>query len=247
MIGIGEVIDLFRLPNAQSFTVVADGETIARRLDLFRECQRIADAEVHRGRQALLQDARQWRVILSDTFDDNHLEWTTGEQDDPELATMSWSIERGKYRWQGSAKNGFVWWVTPESEAYTDFYLTASILQTSQPGVGEYGLIFRQITGEDYFLFELNGSGEYALFLHWSDGWEPLIDWTPHPAINAGSQNRLEVIARGADFIFMINDANVASYSDERFAEGAVGLLAGLSNPGETAIWEFDDFILRAP
>jgi hypothetical protein len=199
------------------------------------------------ARQALLQDSRQWPVLISDTFDDNHLEWTTGEQEDPELAAMSWSIADGKYRWQARASNGFIWWVTPESEAFTDFYLTVSILQDSQSGVGEYGLVFRQISDEDYYLFEVNGSNEYALFLHWADGWEPLIDWTPHPAIATGSLNRLEVIAHGAEFTFMINNVNVAGYSDERFPQGAVGLAAGLANKDETATWEFDDFMLRAP
>jgi len=199
------------------------------------------------ARQSLLQEARQWRVLLSDTFDDNHLEWTTGEQEDPELAKMSWSIAGGKYTWQGRASTGFVWWVTPESESFKDFYLSASIQQDSQPGVGEYGLIFRQTSDEDYYLYEVNGSNQYALFLHSADGWESLIDWTTHPAILAGSPNRLEVIAQGAYFIFNINDAHVADYNDERIPQGAVGLAVGLANPEETATWEFDDFMLRAP
>jgi len=199
------------------------------------------------SRQTLMKEAGQWQILISDTFDENRFGWFTGEQEDPALASMTWSIDGGKYRWQGKATSSFVWWVTPESEAVTDFYLSASIRQTSQPDVGEYGLVFRQSSDGDYYLFEVNGSNQYALYLHTADGWETLIDWTPHPAISAGSPNRLEVIAQGAYFAFSINDAFVGDYSDERLSQGAVGLLVGLSNPEEEATWEFDDFVLRMP
>jgi len=198
-------------------------------------------------RQTLLEEAGQWQVLLSDTFDENRFGWFTGEQEDPALASMTWSIDGGKYRWQGKSTSGFVWWVTPESEAVTDFYLSASIQQNSQPDLGECGLVFRQSSDGDYYLFEVNGSNRYALYLHSADGWETLIDWTLHPAISAGGPNRLEVIAQGAYFAFSINDEFIADYSDERLSQGAVGLLVGLSNPDEEATWEFDDFMLRIP
>src|SRR5574341_311519 len=66
------------------------------------------------------------------------------------------------------------------------------------------------------------------IYLHSTDGWEVLIDWTPHPAISADSPNRLEVIGQGMYFTFNINNAFVADYSDERLSQGAVGLLVGL-------------------
>jgi hypothetical protein len=113
--------------------------------------------------------------------------------------------------------------------------------------VGEYGLIFRQTSDDDYYLFEVNGSNEYALYLHSLDGWEVLIDLTAHPAISTNSPNKFEVIAKGAYFAFNINDTFVADYSDERLSQGAVGILVGLTNSGEEATWEFDDFELRVP
>ncbi len=160
---------------------------------------------------------------------------------------MSWSIVNGKYIWEGKATSGFVWWVTPKSDAVSDFYLSSSIQQSSQSDSGEYGLIFRQTSDEDYYLFEVNASNQYALYLHSADGWEVLIDWTPHPSISADGPNRLEVIGQGTYFAFNINNEFVADYSDERLSQGAVGLLVGLSNPGDTATWEFDDFVLRVP
>jgi hypothetical protein len=220
---------------------------IGQSLQVTREAGNQQATATATSRQTLLEEAGQWQILLSDTFDENRFGWFTGEQEDPALASMSWSIDGGKYRWQGKATSGFVWWVTPESEAVTDFYFSASFQQTSQPDLGECGLVFRQSSEEDYYLFEVNGSNQYALYLHSADGWETLIDWTPHAAISAGDPNRLEVVAQGAYFAFIINDAFVADYSDERLPQGAVGLLVGLSNPGDEAIWEFDDFMLRVP
>lgn len=199
------------------------------------------------ARQTLSEEVKKWQPLISDEFDDNLFGWVTGEQTNPELASMSWSISEGKYRWQAKANSGFVWWVTPQSDAFTDFDLAVSVEQDSLPDVGEYGLIFRQTSDNDYYLFELNGSGEYALFLNSADNWEALIDWTAHPSISAEGPNQLEVIAQGSYFAFDINDTFVADYSDERLSQGAVGILVGLSNPGDEATWEFDDLELRVP
>lgn len=232
---------------AQSDRAVRLATQIGQSLQVTRDAGNQQAKATTAARQVLLEETRQWRVLISDTFDENLFGWITGEQTNPELASMSWSITGGKYRWQGKANSGFVWWVTPQSDVYTDFDLAASIQQDSQSNVGEYGLIFRQVSDNDYYLFEVNGSNEYALFLHSVDSWEALIDWTANPAISTNDPNRLEVIAKGAYFVFNINDTFVADYSDERLSQGAVGILVGLSNPGDEATWEFDDFELRVP
>ena len=199
------------------------------------------------ARQTLLEEVGQWRLLLSDPFDEDLSGWTTGENEDPELGAMSWFIEQGKYRWQGIANSGFVWWVIPDVESVSDFYLSASARQVNQPEVGEYGLVFRQSSVEDYYFFEISDLGMYALYLHTASGWESLIDWIAHPSISPGKSNQLIVIARGESFNFYINDTFVAEYNDHRLPEGKVGLLVGLSNSGEAATWEFDDFELRIP
>src|SRR5574341_2496265 len=213
---------------AQADRAVQLATQIGQSLEVTREAGNQQATATASSRQILRQEAEQWHVLLSDTFDENRFGWFTGEQADQELATMSWSIVNGKYIWEGKATSGFVWWVTPKSDAVSDFYLSSSIQQSSQGDSGEYGLIFRQTSDEDYYLFKVNVSNQYALYLHSTDGWEVLIDWTPHPAISADSPNRLEVIGQGVYFTFNINNAFVADYSDERLSQGAVGLLVGL-------------------
>lgn len=199
------------------------------------------------ARQLLLDEVGQWRLLLSDSYDEDLNDWSTGSDEDPELGSISWVIEDGKYRWQGLATNGFVWWVIPDIESVSDFYLSVSARQEAQPEVGEYGLVFRQSGDVDYYLFEISDLGLYSLYLHTDSGWESLIDWTAHPSINPGAINRLAVIATGEHFDLFINDTFVAEYSDDRLPEGKAGLLVGLSNPGDAANWEFDDFEFRAP
>ena len=194
-----------------------------------------------------LREGQSWPQRLSDPFNETKYDWTTGDENDPELAQISWSIEAGKYRWRAQAVSGFVWWVVPEQDPVSDFYLTGTARQVTNPESGEYGLIFRQEDEENYYLFEINEQGEYALFIYSPEGWEVLIDWTYHTTVTPGEENRLAVLAHKDLFDFYINDVLVSEYRDERLPSGKAGLLIGLSNSGDEAEWEFDDFELRAP
>jgi hypothetical protein len=207
---------------------------------------RLATATVQ-ARQAALSTAKSWPVVLSDTFDRDLDVWSIGEDEDPSLGSVSWAIEGGQYLWHAQAVTGFVWWVIPEGEAVTDFYLSVDASQVSDPDVGEYGVIFRRDDDEQYYLFEISDLGYYALFLYSLNGWETLIDWTDHAAITAGEFNQLAVHATGPLFDLYINGIYVAGYVDERLPSGRVGLLIGLSNAGEEMSWLFDNFELQAP
>lgn len=197
------------------------------------------------ARQTLLQDARQWWLQISDPFDENLHGWATGKQENPDLGSIEWSITGGKYIWQAKAKSSFVWWVIPDGKAASDFYLAVSARQSSHPEVGEYGVIFRQSEDSNYYLFEVSEAGKYALFLHSSEGWETLIDWTSHSAISPGITKRLEVVASGPLFNFYVNGKFINEYTDDRLTQGMTGLLVGLANEGDEAAWEFDDYEWR--
>jgi hypothetical protein len=57
--------------------------------------------------------------------------------------------------------------------------------------------------------------------------------------------NRLTVVGEGSKFVFFINEVFVGAVVDERLTEGAIGVAIGLSNPGDKAVFEFDNFELR--
>jgi len=196
--------------------------------------------------QNALQSARQWPVIISDIFDANLHDWPTGQDSDPALASVTWSIADGKYQWQADATDSFVWWGTPDMTGVSDFYLAADARQVSGPDDGEYGLVFRQAGDSDYYIFEINNQGQFAVYLHQSDNWEALLSWNDSPAILAGGTNRLVALALGSQFLFYINDQFVTNLDDARLENGKVGLLIGLTNPKDKGTWEFDNFELRS-
>ena len=128
----------------------------------------------------------------------------------------------------------------------SDFYLAADARQVSGPDDGEYGLVFRQAGDSDYYIFEINNQGQFAVYLHQSDNWEALLSWNGSPAILAGGTNRLVALALGSQFLFYINDQFVTNLDDARLENGKVGLLIGLTNPKDKGTWEFDNFELRS-
>ena len=214
----------------------------------FEAVQAQATAE---ARASLLGQASGWTLAFADSFDSDQDIWATGAEEDPELAKIEWRIAAGKYFWEAAAVSGFVWWVVPDDDPSGDFYATASVRQHGEGSVGEYGLVFRLVDNDEetrYYLFEVTESQQYGVFIYQSDtGWETLLDWTETAALQPGRSNRLAVIGQGSDFTLYINGQSVGFVTDSRLASGKVGLLVGLSNPDERAVWEFDDFEVRFP
>jgi hypothetical protein len=85
---------------------------------------------------------------------------------------------------------------------------------------------------EQYFTFELLDQDE----------WTTLIDWTKTSAIHPGEVNQLAVRGEGAHFEFFINDEFVGEADDSEFSSGTAGLVIGLPEAGDKAVFEFDNF-----
>jgi len=242
------------ISSSQMGTATAQGgqvDALATRMSQVALATRQAGSEqaraTVRARENTLQEAKNWSLQFADPFEDDLDQWYVGEEEDPALASVRWSIESGGYWWRGRAIDSFVWWVTPDGEDVTDFYLSVKARQLNGPETGEYGLIYRQQDEEHYYLFEVIDRGEYAVYLYTPDGWQALIEWTPHPSIQPGMITKLAVLGRGERFDLFINDAYLDSYTDSELLSGQAGLLVGLSNPGDEGTWIFDDFELHTP
>jgi hypothetical protein len=188
--------------------------------------------------------ANTWPVVLRDDFLAPANDWPTGADTDP-LAEIEWRYVSGRYVWQATAHDSFVWWATPSMDEFANGYLAVSLRQSEGETSGEAGLVFRQQGDSDYYLFEINHAGEYAVYLHLNGEWQALIDWQDSEAILPGAMNRLAVFAQGEQFYFFINRQQVDQASDPTLAYGQAGLLIGLSNPDDQGTWEFDDFEVR--
>jgi hypothetical protein len=230
---------------AQSSRASALATHVAVNLQTTLTAETVQATATAQALQMTLQAARQWPIVISDVFDANQYGWPSGSDSDPTLAAINWSIADGKYHWQAEAIDGFVWWVTPDMQDVSDFYLATDVLQLSGPEEGEFGLIFRQGGESNYYVFEINNKAQFAIYLHQPDDWESLLNWSDSTAIRTGETNRLAVLAQGSQLLFYINDQLVANLNDPRLGSGKVGLLIGLSTPKDKGAWDFDNFELR--
>lgn len=195
------------------------------------------------GAPATLKASEAWKLILSDTFDDNKNGWTTGEGK---------SVTDGKYGWDFSSNN------TPEEGTYRglpemaeqgDFAASIDARVASLSADCGAGLTFRnslgpgQITdyaftiiGSQHWRFELNHDRS-NLF----SGTDGTFD-----AIVPGALNRITVIAQGSHFTFFVNGKYAGNASDGTLKEGKVGAAVLIFGPGTCQV-EFDNFEVRAP
>jgi hypothetical protein len=204
--------------------------------------QQVTDATA----AALLSRAATWQVVISDTFDNNHNQWTTGLKSG-DLSTETLTIENGKYNWIATAKEGFVYWTSPITETVKDFYLAVDAQQISGAVDGEMNLVFHEADESNFYLFEINNLKQYELSQLAKKEWQTCIDWTNSEAIQAFEPNHLEIIGVNGTYYFYINSSPVGSYSESSATEGSSGLAVSLYNKGDTGEFTFDNFELRVP
>jgi hypothetical protein len=230
---------------AQADRAITMATQIASDLKSTRTAQENEIAATAQAALAGVQESEHWTVIFDDNFDVNTNDWPTGDEVDP-LADVSYSLAEGKYRWHAKGKEGFVWWATPTMEDVEDFILSADIQQIEGPPYGEAGITYRVTQDYDYYLFEVDAQGEYAVYLRYQQDWYELLPWTPSPTIHVGSSNNLTALGRNAQFDLFINGQFVSTLTDDRLSSGTAGVLIGLSEPDDEGSWEFDNFQLRA-
>lgn len=196
-----------------------------------------------------LELVKKWSGAFIDNFDQNSYDWVSGART-VDWADITWTIADGVYRWDAMAKEGFVWWVYPEMEAYADFYYAVDLDIVQGPETAEQGLVYRMSkNGEEYsyYLYEISNNGYYAVWLSDPGGWSDIIPWTRSSLIKANGSNRLALIAQGSRMVFFINDRFVAEVSDDRLSAGIIGLCIGLGENGQTGVWQFDNLEIRTP
>ena len=179
--------------------------------------------------------------IVSDSFNSNVNDWRTGSRSD-DYATNKWSLINGKYRWDAWAHKPFNWYVQPAIKTLSDFHLTVEVQQISGPENAAYGVVVRLVDAENFYHFAISNTQRYVFSLQYKDEWIQLIDWTTSSAIRPGEVNKIEVIAEGSYFSFLINDQFISDVYDDRLVSGKVGVSIDLYTAGDTGVFEFDNF-----
>jgi hypothetical protein len=199
--------------------------------------------------QAIVAEKAEWPLQVSESFTDNQLGWPIGLKQDHSLAVTS-TLDAGRYRWAVKVDNGNSYFnlMPTQSPRFEDFAAAVSV--TFGPGsdvdLVAYGLTFRHVE-DDYGFFGITKSGLWqALEVHSTGIYQrqlvssALIDARP------GHTNRLEVIGRGSDFVFLINGQQVGTLSAD-IDPGQIGLGVDAIQSTDTTEVEFTDFEVHAP
>ncbi len=205
-----------------------------------------ATAQVQNARATADNAANNWKVIRTDTFDSNKNKWLVESNSDDEYAITTYEITNGKYRWDMTAHQSFIGWVRTGKKPLTDFYLSVDVQQMEGPDTADYGVIFREDDDSNFYYVGINGQGKYILYIFFEE-WDTLIDWTESEFIEPGESNRITVIGEGSHFTFFVNDQYLTEFTDDKIPEGVTALAVELSEENDHAIFEFDNYELRAP
>lgn len=190
--------------------------------------------------------AETWPVIFQDTFADNHNNWPH-EPDYGDLVDLDFTIAGGFYTMSATAHAAFIYWAYPDGAAAADFYLLFDARRLPESAPGSYGAAFRILDESNYYLFRVDDSGYYTLELLWDDVWYTLIPWTETAHLNTGSANQIGVLAQGSQLSFSINRQVVAVTTDDTLSAGDNGVVCGLYEPDDKGVFQFENFVLRAP
>ncbi|MDI7276370.1 MAG: hypothetical protein QME94_10350, partial [Anaerolineae bacterium] len=174
-------------------------------------------------------DSRKGQVLFADDFADNDAGWDEGVS---EVETRRF-LEGGSYHIEVVAEDMASWSTASEALDLTDFVLEVDATPVAGPDDNGYGVLFRYVDGENFYYFEISSDGYYHFRSNENDEWVQLIKWTRSDAIKQGKQrNRITVLAEGDHFEFQLNGQRVATYEDDSFASGTIGLIAATGEEG---------------
>lgn len=138
---------------------------------------------------------------------------------------------------------------TLADKTFGDFALEVDAWQRSGPPESSYGILFRLQDAQQFYRFEITGSGLYMVERRNGNGtWTRLVpDWTLSTAINQGLNvaNRLKIIAAGSNLTFYANDILLTQVTDPGFTDGSIALDAGTFGGGNQQV-SFDNLSITS-
>jgi hypothetical protein len=133
------------------------------------------------------------------------------------------------------------------TDPISDFYLTVDVEALSESRAYKHGLLFRAVDPANFYLFVLNGEGQYEVLLFQNNQSQHLAGPSSSSAIREGEVNRLAVRSEETTLAFYINDTLVELNASELLPAGRVGVVAELTQANEAAVLAFDNFQLHIP
>ena len=197
---------------------------------------------------AILAAQSEWSVALTETFDDNALDWPLEPQRDDSITVVP-EIKDSQMRFTVTVDNGNSYenFIPANSPIFSDLYAAVDVkfLGPNVDGQSAFGLVVRHVD-QDYIFFGIKDDGAFRVLVVFSSGIYQLYD-VGSSAIRPDEVNRLAVGVIGHDFIFLINDEIVWQINEEDSTEGQVGLGVDALTAHDRTQVEFDNLEVRAP
>jgi hypothetical protein len=188
----------------------------------------------------------EWPLVFSESFDSNENDWPMGKETN-NFVENNWTLTGGKYRWIVTAIQDVHWYVYPDIKSVSDFYLSAELQRISGPEDCSYGIAFRVKDDNNFYLFLISDTQYFSVYRINNGIWKTLLDWRYSSAIGPERINRIEMVAQGSHFDFWVNEKLVGAVDDNLIKTGRNGVTMILYNPGDHAVFEFDNFEVREP
>ncbi|MFC1959840.1 hypothetical protein ACFLYO_03935 [Chloroflexota bacterium] len=184
--------------------------------------------------------------VAWDSFDGQQV-WATG---DPSLAEAVQAD--GQLALAVQTANTLAW-AAPEDAASVPetAYVQVDFAVENAPDYWESGVILRQSSPTDYYLFAVSSRGDWAFLARaGASTWLHLQDWTEHPAVADLTEGAtLGVLMAGEDFIFYVDGIALGAVMATTHAgPGTLALSAGTIDQQETLpIIQFDNLLVTEP
>lgn len=192
----------------------------------------------------LPQQVLGWSVVRADGFSSVG-DWWVGTDEDSWVKETR-RVEDGMYSWSLYAKQPVFYRIWPSGANFEDFYTAVDVCKEQGSSTTSAGIIFRSGEGGNAYVFMVRNNGRYAFYELVRDTWNVRVDWTQAIPLTPGACNRVGVLAQGDLFTFYANDQVIDEVIDASLDSGTVGLGIELFG-GESALWEFDDYVVLAP
>ena len=170
----------------------------------------------------------------TDSFDDNHHEW------DLSTGSVSRAMVDGAYEIELRIGSQAISSTAHAGGHFGDVQFSSdATLTAGQPESG-YGLMFRRVDERNYYVFAVNGMGQWSVWALEDGIWRELrgggAPWTDHQAIRRDGTNQLSVRAVGSMITVAANNVELGSLFDETFAEGYIGYYAASSRSASSPL-----------
>jgi TolB-like protein len=126
----------------------------------------------------------------------------------------------GKYHIFSKDGDWYVW----QAQSFDDFSMECEVTLVKGTNDGGYGLIFRLLDENNFYLFQITSKGYCTLYKNVNGNYTALLPMIQQKAINLSGSNQLKVTAFRNRISLFINNVKVKDIIDTSFREGKFGL-----------------------